>query len=162
MNNSKQTQILIMNNSEKIKSLQTLAELNVDRASGYMKLSEETKTLDLGIKAMFVRMSHQSDDYRKELDAHITKLGGEKVAIENSFLSDVHQAWIKIKAEVSSNDPETLLSSCKFGENIIIWAYESVLGDSEMKDLEIRALLEKQIAGLKTSMSVVKVVDEVV
>ncbi|WP_341225766.1 PA2169 family four-helix-bundle protein [uncultured Arcticibacterium sp.] len=149
-----------MKNQDKIKALQTLAELQVDREAGYRKVAEEATVADFDLKVMFQNMANESKKATEFLNAFLAEYGGEKVEHENSFLAEIHQAWIDIKKAVSTRDRKALLGSCEFGENIIIGAYESILEDERLVDAEIRMLLHSQLDEIKKSIKIIEEVKE--
>lgn len=145
-----------MKNKDKIKALQTLAELQVDRETGYRKVAEEAAVADFDLKVMFQNMANESKRATEFLNAFLAEYGGEKVEHENSFLSKIHQVWIDVKQAISVKDRKALLSNCVFGENIIIGAYETILEDENLVDVEIRMLLHSQLDEIKKSLRIIE------
>ncbi|AWW00384.1 PA2169 family four-helix-bundle protein [Arcticibacterium luteifluviistationis] len=145
-----------MKNQDKIKALQTLTELQIDREAGYRKVAEEAAVADFDLKVMFQNMANDSMKSIEFLNAFLAQYGGERVEHENSFLSEVHQAWIDLKKAISARDRKALLGSCEFGENIIIGAYETILEDERLVDVEIRMLLNSQLDDIKKSLRIIE------
>ena len=96
------------------------------------------------------------DDFVNELDKLLANFGEPAEKFENSFLSDIHKTWIDIKAAISSKDRDTILSSCEFGENVIIGAYESALEDEDITDPNVRVTLTKHLTEMKDGLSTIK------
>ena len=63
-------------NEKLIDVLNGLIEINHDRVNGYEKAIEETKDLDLDLRAMFRSMANDSGKYASELSNLVTGLGG--------------------------------------------------------------------------------------
>lgn len=145
-----------MKNQDKIKALQTLAELQADREAGYRKVAEEATVADFDLKIMFQNIARSSEKSFEFLNAFLAEYGGEKVEHENSFLSKIHQTWIDVKNAISTKDRKALLSSCEFGENVIIGAYETILEDDKLVDVEIRLLLHGQLDEMRKSLKVIE------
>lgn len=133
--------------------LVTLSKLNYDRIEGYKNAKEDTTDADL--LALFSFYEHQSAKFRTDLNTEITKYGGE-VPDDNSFLSDIHQAWMDLKAAVTGKDRDSVLSSCEFGEQTIVKGYEEAL-EQDDADERLPAALEttirKQLEELRSAKS---------
>ncbi len=133
--------------------LVTLSKLNYDRIEGYKNAKEDTTDADL--LALFSFYENQSAKFRTDLNTEITKYGGE-VPDDNSFLSDIHQAWMDLKAAVTGKDRDSVLSSCEFGEQTIVKGYEEAL-EQDDADERLPAALEttirKQLEELRSAKS---------
>ncbi|SOE20992.1 conserved hypothetical protein [Spirosomataceae bacterium TFI 002] len=132
-----------------VRSLKSLAELQVDRIEGYRKAYEELGTWDLDLKAMFKNNMNQSESQKKELDILLSQCGESDVVAEDSFMAQMHQVWMEIKTAFAKKDRETILSSCEFGENVIIGAYEGSL--EKTLTPSVKVTLERQLAELKAA-----------
>ncbi|TDB65196.1 ferritin-like domain-containing protein [Arundinibacter roseus] len=113
------------NTMEKAQSvLKRLIKLHYDRIEGYERAKDDTTDADL--LALFSFYAQQSRQFRADLNAEIVKYGGE-LPSDNTFLGDIHKAWMDLKAAVTGKDRETVLSSCEFGEQTIVGSYEDAL-----------------------------------
>ncbi|GAB2776284.1 hypothetical protein GCM10027275_19300 [Rhabdobacter roseus] len=134
-------------------ALENLIKLHYDRIQGYEHALEDTKDADL--KALFSHNADQSRQFRAELSAEMDKYGGE-VPKDNKFLGDIHKAWMDFKAAITNKDRESVLSSCEFGEQTILGAYDDVLKYDE-DDVQIptslRTLLQNQHTVIKSAYS---------
>lgn len=135
---------------EKINVFNELIQFNNDRIEGYEKASEETDAIDADLRVLFSKMASDSHSYRKELAAHVVTLGG-KVETEGSVSASIHRAWIDFKAAITGNDRDAILSSCEFGEQAIVKAYDAVLNDTESFTAEEIALVAEQRSGLRSA-----------
>lgn len=136
-----------------LRSLKSLAELHVDRKEGYKKAHEELGDWDLDLKAVFESQIIQSEAQKKELDILLTQFGENDVKSDESFLAQMHQTWIEIKTAFVKKDREAILSSCEFGENVIIGAYETSI--KAMESPSIKVSLERQLAELRAAKSTI-------
>jgi uncharacterized protein (TIGR02284 family) len=131
--------------------LKTLIKLHYDRIQGYEHAKDDTDDADL--KALFSFYIQQSSQFRADLNAEMVKYGGE-MPKDNTFLGDIHQAWMDLKASLTSNDREAVLSSCEFGEQTIVGAYEDVLkydeSDTRLPD-ELERILNRQLEELRSA-----------
>ena len=135
---------------EKINVLNELIQFNNDRIEGYEKVSEETDAVDADLRVLFAKMANDSRSYRKDLSSLVTQLGGE-VETEGSVSASVHRAWIDLKTAVTGNDRDAVLSSCEFGENAILKAYDAVLDNTESFTSEEVAVIAEQRNGLRNA-----------
>jgi len=133
--------------------LESLAKLNFDRIKGYQNAKDDTKDADL--LALFSFYEKQSTQFRSDLNAEIVKYGGE-IPDDQSLLSDVHQAWMDLKAAVTGNDRDSVLSSCEFGEQTIVASYEDALDydDDDVRLPEaLEGLVRRQLEELRSAKS---------
>ncbi len=133
--------------------LEKLSKLHYDRIQGYHRAKEDTKDADL--LALFSFYEQQSRQFKSDLNSEITKHGGD-VPDDNSFLGDIHQAWMDLKAAVTGKDRDSVLSSCEFGEQTIVGAYEDVLkydDDDTRLPEAVESTLRKQLEELRSAKS---------
>lgn len=149
-----------MKKQEKIHGLQTLAELHQDRIDGFRKVIKETDLEDFGLRKMFSGMAAFSEEAKAELDLVIASRGGEVTDADNSFLSEIHKTWIDLKTAISNKNREALLSSCEFGENVIIGAYDSMLENEDLIEVKVRLLLHSHLKALRESLKTLQELKE--
>jgi uncharacterized protein (TIGR02284 family) len=131
--------------------LKGLIKLHYDRIQGYEHAKDDTDDADL--KSLFTFYIQQSGQFRADLNAEMVKYGGE-MPKDNTFLGDIHQAWMDLKAAITSNDRESVLSSCEFGEQTIVGAYEDVLKYDESDTripAELEQVLNRQLEELRSA-----------
>ena len=63
-------------NENLVEVLNDLIQINNDRIEGYEKAVEETKDIDVDLKAIFIKMAEESMKYKTELVAEVGRLGG--------------------------------------------------------------------------------------
>ncbi len=140
-------------NDKAVDVLQRLIKLHYDRIQGYEHAIDDTEDSDLD--TLFNSYIQQSRKFRADLNAEITRYGGE-LPDDNTFLGDIHQAWMDLKAAVTSNDRDSVLSSCEFGEQTIVGAYEDALKYDESDTKipgELQRVLTKQLEELRAAKS---------
>lgn len=135
---------------EKNNVINELIQYNNDRIDGYEKVSEETNIVDADLRALFTKMANDSRSYRKELGNLVVRMGG-KIETEGSTSASIHRAWIDFKTAITGNDRDSILSSCEFGENAIVKAYDAVLADTESFTTEEIAVISEQRNGLRNA-----------
>lgn len=139
---------------EKNNAINELIQYNNDRVDGYEKVSAETDAIDADLRALFSKMANDSHTYRKDLASIVVRMGG-KVETEGSVSASIHRAWIDFKSAVTGNDRSSILSSCEFGENAIVEAYDAVLADTESFTTEELALISDQRNGLRNAQAAI-------
>lgn len=112
-----------MENSKTVDALNELIEINNDRVEGYETASKETDSADL--QSLFAELARTSHHNLSELRAEVSRLGGkaeEGTRVTGKFF----RAWMDVKAALTGNDRGAILSSCEFGEDKALEAYEHV------------------------------------
>jgi uncharacterized protein (TIGR02284 family) len=122
----------MIKNEEIVEELNELVKINNDRIQGYMKAVEDNK--DPQLDHLFNEMIVQSQNFRSQLANHIVRIDGSAVsdATTTDLSSKIHRAWIDIKAAVTGNDRDAVLSSVTFGESAAIEAYEDAIEDDDL------------------------------
>lgn len=140
----------MINNEDIVDELNELVKINNDRIQGYEKAIEDTK--DTELDGLFRQAVLQSQNFRSQLADHIVRIDGKAVsdATSTDLSSKIHRAWIDIKAALSGNDRDTVLSSVEFGENAAVEAYEDALDEDDLPHY-IKDVLETQLADLRAT-----------
>lgn len=135
-------------------ALNELIEINYSRIDGYKKAAEDIDGGDL--KGLFQGMVNESEHFADDLSAHVEKFGGDP-ATGSTFTGKIHQAWLDFKAAISSNNRETILSSCEFGDQTAIKAYDTALAlDKVQASPDFMSLLNAQRSSIAESLKVVQ------
>ena len=134
------------NNQKSIDALNQLVEINNDRIAGYENAVKETD--DSTLKSLFTKLAETSRKCREELAAEVQKLGGSPK--EGTATSGkIYRLWMDVKAALTNKDRKAILSSCEFGEDTAVKAYEEVLQKTDEISTEHQYLLKKQYALIK-------------
>lgn len=143
-----------MENENRISALNNLIEINNDRVEGYETASKETDASDL--KSLFADLTSTSNANLSELRAEVATLGGvpeEGTRTTGKFF----RAWMDVKAALTGNDRHGILSSCEFGEDKALEAYDEVLEktDSGLSSDEL-SMIRDQKASLRADHDRIK------
>ncbi len=142
-----------MDNSKNIDKLNKLVEINNDRVEGYETAAKEMDNGEL--HTLFGKLAATSHNNLSELRAEVNRLGGEPT--EGTRISGkFFRAWMDVKAALSSNERQTVLDSCEFGEDKALEAYSEVLEDPKDLTAEQVAMVKKQEAALRQDHDHVK------
>ncbi len=104
-----------------------LLKINNDRIANYEKAINESKDLDIDLKAIFEKMIQQSTQYKNDLTKEIEKNAGIVEDDTTSASGKIYRAWMEIKSSFTDSDRHSILASCEFGEDAAQRAYEAAL-----------------------------------
>ncbi len=142
-------------NEKLVEVLNDLIEINNDRITGYEKAVEETKDIDVDLKAIFSKMADESRKYKTELTSEVSRLGGEP-AEGTTNLGKIYRVWMDVKATFTGKDRQSVLEACEFGEDAAQKAYTDALASDAEIDANTRQLITDQQGSLKTSHDIIK------
>ena len=142
-------------NENLVEVLNDLVQINNDRVEGYEKAAEETKDIDVDLKALFIKMAEESIKYKTELVNEITKFGGDPVT-GTTGLGKIYRVWMDVKATFTGHDRQSVLEACEFGEDAAQKAYRDVLASDAEINAESRQLITSQQSSLKNSHDIIK------
>ena len=145
----------MIKNDDIVDSLNELVEILNDRIRGYETALEDNK--DPQLDQTFRQMILQTQKLRSELADHIVRMDGSAVsdATHTDFSSKIHRAWINIKSAVTGKDREAILSSCEFGDNAAVEAYESALEEDKLPAY-VKDTLRTQLTELRGARDQIK------
>jgi uncharacterized protein (TIGR02284 family) len=144
------------NNERLITILNDLIRINYDRIEGYEKATEEIKEFtEAEIKGVFIQMSEESRKHRAELSQAVVSLGGEP-AKDTTTAGDIYRVWMDVKTTFAGNDVLASLQLCEYGEDKALEAYKTALANDVSWPTDVRAIIEKERASLKSSHDRIK------
>jgi uncharacterized protein (TIGR02284 family) len=135
--------------------LNDLVKVNNDRIAGYERAINETKDLDVDLKATFESMIRESETYKQELVNKAEELGGN-IEEGTTTAGKIYRAWMDLKATFTGSDRKTILDSCEFGEDAAQRAYDAALSSDEELSPDLRDLIISQQQSLKNSHDLIK------
>ena len=135
--------------------LNDLVKINNDRIAGYERAISESKDLDVDLKTIFEGMIKESQQYKTDLVAEVTKLGGE-VATDTTLSGKVYRAWMDVKATFTGASRKAILENCEFGEDAWRRAYEAALSSDAEMSADVRQLITGQYNSEKSSHDLIK------
>ena len=141
-------------NEKTVSLLNGLIEINNDRIGGYEKAAKEIN--DAELKSLFAEFAGDSRQYRSELITEVISHGGTP-AEGNTAAGKVYHAWMDIKAAITAKDTKAIVSSCEFGEDAAVEAYDDVL-KSDKLTAKARNLVSRQRASVKQAHDKIKMI----
>jgi uncharacterized protein (TIGR02284 family) len=145
-------------NKKTVDELNQLVEINNDRIEGYKTALKETNETDL--KQLFTNMAEHSSQFKNELAAEVTKLGGEpKQGTTNS--GKVYRAWMDVKAALTRKDRKAIIKSCEFGEDAALETYDKVLTENHLQPA-LRDMIMKQKEAIRQDHDKIKSMAETI
>ena len=132
-----------------------LIKINYDRIEGYRNAAEESKTFDVALTPVFMKMADESRLNVSALTAIVRKLGGDAES-GSTTIGKFYRAWMDVKAVFNGRDRKAILSSCEYGEDQAQNAYDAALASDAEMDTETRQLITSQKEVLKESHDDIK------
>lgn len=146
--------LLIMQQQENLKTLlNDLVKINNDRVAGYQKAFDATDDADLQI--LFKRLQQESEEYSRQLNAELLKLGDEPQT-DSTMSGKLYRTWMDMKIAFTGEDRYAILSSCEYGEDAIKRAYEEALKSDTAMPYTLRELIASQAASLRKAHDTIK------
>jgi uncharacterized protein (TIGR02284 family) len=142
-------------NEQLVEVLNDLVKINNDRIAGYERAINESKDLDVDLKALFEGMIRESEGYKGELTSKVASLGGD-VARDTTISGKLYRAWMDVKATFTGSSRKAILENCEFGEDAWRRAYEGALESDAEMDTETRQMITSQYNSEKTSHDLIK------
>jgi uncharacterized protein (TIGR02284 family) len=136
---------------ESRESIADLVEINNDRIAGYEKAAGFLEEDDEDLRSLFKDMAAQSQQFVGELQHYL-----DEPEEDTTLRGKLYRAWMDVKNTLSSNDRESVLSSCEFGEDAALRAYHTVLEEDTEMDADLRFLLQTQMRTIKDSHDRIK------
>ena len=113
-----------MTSTDSITALNELVVINNDRVAGYRTAIEETS--DSNLRSTFLELINTSEKNLSELIEAVYNLGGEPDE-STKTTGKLYRVWMDAKAALTGGDRHQILSSCEYGEDVALEAYEHVL-----------------------------------
>ena len=135
-----------MKNDKSVDVLNSLITINNDRIAGYETAIDEVKDADL--KSLFNQFIENSMTYKSAFVDEVESLGGKPDEEGTRADGKIYRAWMDFKAMVTGKDRKAILSSCEYGEDVAMNAYERALKDKDLHDTQI-SLITSQYNKLK-------------
>lgn len=139
-------------NEKNLSVLNDLIETCKDGEQGYSRAAKEAKDPELA--RVFTQYASQRSHYVGELRQQVLTLGGDPDK-HGSVSGSLHRGWINLKSALSSNEAHAVLAECERGEDAAVAAYRNALAEAELS-MEIRAVLQRQAAGVKEAHDRIK------
>jgi uncharacterized protein (TIGR02284 family) len=139
-------------NDKNISVLNDLIETCKDGQQGYATAAKEAK--DAELERLFSQYGAQRSNYVRELQQAVRSLGGDPDK-HSSVSGSLHRGWINLKAALSSHEPHAVLAECERGEDSAVENYREALNSAEL-DLDTRAIIQRQAAGVKEAHDRIK------
>ena len=142
------------NNASDVRStLNDLIETCKDGDEGFRAAAEKVK--DATIKSDFLKYSRQRAGFAGELQAEVTRIGGEP-AKSGSTAGAIHRGWIGLKSAVTGDSDHGILEEAERGEDAAVKNYRDALNKKLPGDIE--AIVSRQLREVQQTHNAVKAV----
>src|SRR5690554_7403692 len=108
------------NKGIEIEVINDVIRINNDRFDGYNSAIKELHPEDEDLKTIFVGMAQQSANFKSILLAELKGLSGGSINEERTIFGKVYNTWVNIKVNFGGPDRQTVLESCKIGEEAVM------------------------------------------
>jgi uncharacterized protein (TIGR02284 family) len=95
------------------------------------------------VKALFLQIATQRQEFAEDLLPHAHRLGGETEA-DGSVVGALHRGWMTVRDTLALHDDAAMIREAERGERAALAAYEDAL--ESMLPPEARELIEAQRA----------------
>lgn len=112
-----------------------------DSQEAFRKAAENVESSDL--KFMFMDFSTQRAQFLGELQNEIERLGDPEPRDTGSVTGSLHRGWMKLKAALSSDHDQAIITECERGEEEVIESYGNAMKKAMPR--YIRDILERQL-----------------
>jgi len=134
-------------------TLNDLIETCKDGQEGFHSAAEKLK--DHTIKSDFLKYSQQRAGFAGELQAEVTRSGGEP-AKSGSTTGAIHRGWIGLKSAVTGDSDHGILEEAERGEDAAVKNYRDALNKKLPANLE--AIVARQLKEIQQTHNAVKAV----
>ncbi len=142
---------MAINDNEVVSTLDGLIETCRDGEIGYKDAANGVQSTEL--KAIFTRFSAQRTQDISDLQAEVTRHGGDPQK-GGSLAGALHRGWLNLKAAVTNQDDKAILDECERGEDVAVKAYKDAL--AKALPTHIQTLVDRQFAGVKQAHDQIK------
>ncbi len=143
------------NNTTAVEVLNDLILINNDRINGYETAIKEVREKDESLDNLFEQLAMQSRHYKSALTQEVTVLGGTPETSDTTNSGKIYRVWMNIKDAFTSDDTQSALDSCEYGEDAAQKAYQEAI-ETENVPAYILELITKQKMELKASHDLIK------
>jgi uncharacterized protein (TIGR02284 family) len=126
-----------------IKQLNSLIELTLDSAHGYMDAADEAKSS--GFSGLFRARAALRHEIAERLQARVKTLGGDENAHGTT------RRWFANLRQKMVGDDTSLIAEVEAGERHVSEAYQKVVLDGELSD-PVRAAVESEFAQIQANI----------
>ena len=131
-------------NEEVIATLNNLIATCRDGQEGFQSAAEGVERGEL--KALFHGYSQQRARFVGELQDEVRRLGGD-AENQGSVTATIHRGWMGIRAAVTGEGDDAIISECERGEDSAVANYRAAL-EADLP-ANVRALVERQFGEVK-------------
>ena len=130
--------------SEVLSTLNGLIETCKDSQEGFHTAAEKLK--DPEVHSLFLRFYLQSSEFAGELQAEVTRIGGEP-ATSGTAAGAIHRGWIGLKTALAADSDHAILDEAERGEDAALKNYIEALRRNLPADLE--SIVSRQFGELQ-------------
>lgn len=123
--------------------LKRVLQMVLDSHKGYSEAIEEAGSQEF--KDLFSRIASERETIASQLIERIKRYGGDPAdENKNELLGMMHRGWMGIKTSVAKKTDQTVLESCRNGDQAILDLYDDILQGDLLNDTDMKTFLMEQ------------------
>jgi uncharacterized protein (TIGR02284 family) len=135
-------------NKKILSILNDLIRINIDRITGYEKVSHEEVTEDTELRELFYHLATESRAAVNNLHAEVIKLDGAPVT-QSTITGKIYLCWLDGRNTFEGADAALRLNACAAAELAIQKAYQQALDQEERLPDKLHDMVETQLWSLE-------------
>lgn len=125
-----------------IGQLKRLLQIILDSRKGYQEAASMVESQEL--KEAFGRVAAERETLATALKDRIAQYGGNPDDLSGDFLATLHRSWMGIKTAMTKRTDQTILESCRNGDQAALDAFDDVLQGDLLNDSNLKTFLVVQ------------------
>lgn len=125
-----------------IKQLQRLLHIISDSFKGYKEAEKDVESADL--KELFRQIASERESMTEQLRERIARYGGNADIQGSDILGTLHRSWMGIKTAMTHKTDQTVLESCRNGDQAALDTFDDILQGDLLNDTEMKTFLTGQ------------------
>jgi uncharacterized protein (TIGR02284 family) len=144
-----------MENDQTIATINNLIQTLEDGELGFRTAAEGLT--DPHTKALFQQFSRERGQMARDLQAEVTRLGGEPETA-GSVSGSLHRGWINIKSVVTGKSDASIIAEAERGEDIAKQAFAEAIAAGLPPS--VLAIVEQQAVGVRAAHDRVRAMEQ--
>ncbi len=125
-----------------IKQLQQLLQIVNDSCLGYKEAVKDAGSPEL--KDLFNNIASERETLASQLKERISRYGSDLTTVSTDILGALHRGWMDVKTSLTHKTDQTVLESCRNGDQVALDVYDDILQGDLLNDTGIKTFLMEQ------------------
>lgn len=124
------------------KQLKHLYKILLESCNGYIEACKHISSPDL--QALFEKTIEDRQMIVKQIRDKMAEYGGSSDDMEGGSEGLIHRSWMQFKTAFTSSSDQSILESCRNGEQVVLDLYDDVLQGEVLYDMTLKTFLMEQ------------------